>query len=74
MTKNIYTNLFNFLLITFNPKITILKITSKTSPFKLPPEIIYLLKILKSELNNESESIVSESECLNILNLFLIGL
>jgi hypothetical protein len=62
---NTNTDLFNFLLVTSDPKITALRTKFKKSPTKLPPEVIYLLNIENSVSDNESNSTASESESLS---------
>lgn len=46
--SRVNTDLFNFLLVTSDPKITILGTKSRKTPTLLPPEVIFLLNIKKS--------------------------
>jgi len=67
---NTNTDLFNYLLVTSDPKITALRTESKKPPTTLPPEVVFLLNIEKTgnRSDSESESSAFESEYLSDSN------
>jgi len=63
--QNTNIDLFNFLLVTSDPKINALRTKFKKSPTKLPPEVIYLFNIENSVSDNKSNPTASKSESLS---------